>query len=833
MSLFSTFNVAKRGMQTHQTALEVTSHNMANADTDGYSMQRAEIKTTTPFGMPSLNSAAGPGQIGTGSEVTTVTRARDQYLDAQIRKETSTQGKYQSRETFLEEVQAMYNENSTTGLSSTMTAFWDAWNQLNSTPESSTARTQVANEGADLATAINHLYQQLSDLNANAASESKKECFDVASDLAQIKDLNAQIKAVTVSGMTPNDLMDKRDNLIDDLSAKFSIDVTNTDYNGVKITAKVNGQTTTIIDSNDSSGDLSMAYVSSINYYINSTGADANAYDTGDITVKTLDSNNLPSSIQYGVAPMDIDRDSSGKTNSIIVDGVKMYDYNDSGAPATANPNVGAVSFGDGTNVTANTTSRIRINDQVLRVDSTGKLTLDGSSDTLTADANGVVTDTTTGKVLFNGIKIPLDASASPANSKFQKSISVNGDILTISKGIDNPAINTLKLNGTEVKVDNNGVVTDKSTGKVLLNGMKINMDSYTNPTDFTGYQYMNNTMTLTEDSITHEFDSARLNSLGTQVYFDSSNNINVGSNKFSETLLDNSSNVSAEAVLNMNGDSNQVMKIENIPLNKLSTYTDSHTLMFNKANYESYRQGKAIFSAQYSFGASGMFDFQATNFDNGSLCGNDSVNEEVSKYQEQLNNLARTIAIAVNTIHSNDGQSINFFNSEAETSSEPAKVLSVNSNIISDNSKINAYKTIGGNTGNGERALLIQQLRNVRMDVLNVTDRSSFKKDVNLVMNTTSTMSMTSSPTGTTLDGYYNNTISTLGVDTQEAQRMVTNQQSLIDQLDTRKEGISGVSLDEEMTNMVQFEKGYQANAKMISTIDNLLDVVINGLIK
>jgi len=58
----------------------------------------------------------------------------------------------------------------------------------------------------------------------------------------------------------------------------------------------------------------------------------------------------------------------------------------------------------------------------------------------------------------------------------------------------------------------------------------------------------------------------------------------------------------------------------------------------------------------------------------------------------------------------------------------------------------------------------------------------------------------------------------------------MVKNQGALLAQLETRRESISGVSLDEEMT---QFQRSYEANAKMISVIDQLLDVVVNGLIK
>lgn len=100
--LFNTFNIVKRGMFAQQTALNVVSHNVANANTEGYSIQRADLKTTKPFGMPSLTTAAEPGQVGTGVEVASITRTRDEFLDYYVRKETSTLKRFESREYFYQ-----------------------------------------------------------------------------------------------------------------------------------------------------------------------------------------------------------------------------------------------------------------------------------------------------------------------------------------------------------------------------------------------------------------------------------------------------------------------------------------------------------------------------------------------------------------------------------------------------------------------------------------------------------------------------------------------------------------------------------------------------------
>ncbi len=121
--LFSTFNVATRGMSAQQKAIDVTSHNIANANTEGYSRQRATMETTRPFGMPTMNNAIGPGQLGTGVQISTITRIRDSFLDYQVRTENGTKGLYEGREKFLTEIESIMNEPSDTGISTLVERF--------------------------------------------------------------------------------------------------------------------------------------------------------------------------------------------------------------------------------------------------------------------------------------------------------------------------------------------------------------------------------------------------------------------------------------------------------------------------------------------------------------------------------------------------------------------------------------------------------------------------------------------------------------------------------------------------------------------------------------
>ncbi|MGM0370398.1 MAG: flagellar basal body rod C-terminal domain-containing protein, partial [Bacillota bacterium] len=81
------------------------------------------------------------------------------------------------------------------------------------------------------------------------------------------------------------------------------------------------------------------------------------------------------------------------------------------------------------------------------------------------------------------------------------------------------------------------------------------------------------------------------------------------------------------------------------------------------------------------------------------------------------------------------------------------------------------------------------------------------------------------------TFNDYYESNIAQLGVESQRAQRMVDNQDTLLDSLEQKQEKISGVSLDEEMSNMIKYQQAYNAGAKIVSTMDEMLSTTINGL--
>ncbi|MHB1419674.1 MAG: flagellar hook-associated protein FlgK [Bacillota bacterium] len=217
-SIFMGFNTAIRGMKAQQIALDVTGHNIANANTPGFSRQQAELATTPPFSAPTFGRNGTVGQIGTGVDVTEIKRVRDNFLDSQIRGEVSSLGYWENRQDVVSQVENIFPEPTDTGLNQLLGEFWDGWQELSKNAESSPARTILVEKAATLADAFRHTSKQLETLHNDLNQQLELKVKDVNSLGRQIADLNQQITNVKVSGDQPNDLMDRRDILLDQLS---------------------------------------------------------------------------------------------------------------------------------------------------------------------------------------------------------------------------------------------------------------------------------------------------------------------------------------------------------------------------------------------------------------------------------------------------------------------------------------------------------------------------------------------------------------------------------------------------------------------------------------
>jgi flagellar hook-associated protein 1 len=211
-------NTALSGLRTSQQMLDISAHNIANASTPGYSRQRAQIIASAPFSLPAFNRTGLPGQLGTGVQITSINRIRDAFIDAQINDQVATGGYWTARGDTLGAVESIFPEPSGSGLGTTLSRFWSAWEDLAADPSSSAARTSVLAEAQNLAARFVRDSGQLATAIADVDNQVRSGVGEVNDLASRIASLNKQIQGIVVSGDHANDLEDQRDQLLEQLN---------------------------------------------------------------------------------------------------------------------------------------------------------------------------------------------------------------------------------------------------------------------------------------------------------------------------------------------------------------------------------------------------------------------------------------------------------------------------------------------------------------------------------------------------------------------------------------------------------------------------------------
>jgi len=242
-STFFGLETAKRGLFASQTAIQTTSHNIANANTEGYTRQAVDFVASKPMETLGWQRSTSPGQIGTGVDYSNIRRLRDSYLDGQYRNQNQDYGDWTVQQSTYEKLEAIINEPSDTGIRTVMDNFWNSWQDLAAQPDNLTARSVVNERAAAMTDAFNDVASKLEDLKADLVDSIKiklgsadattlstngpENIGDVNTLLTQISKLNEQIYQVEAQGDHANDLRDQRDLLTDKLSGLIDITVKN------------------------------------------------------------------------------------------------------------------------------------------------------------------------------------------------------------------------------------------------------------------------------------------------------------------------------------------------------------------------------------------------------------------------------------------------------------------------------------------------------------------------------------------------------------------------------------------------------------------------------
>ncbi|MBE3589543.1 MAG: flagellar hook-associated protein FlgK [Firmicutes bacterium] len=213
-STFFGLETALRALEAQRGAVDVTAHNVANASTPGYRRQVARLQATPPYRPADMDGPTGAGSWGTGVAIVDISSARDAFLDRQVRAQSAWQGRYDAMDKALGEIEATLNEPSSTGLGSSLDAYWKAWQAVGDDPSNLAARQVLLQTAAALGEDFTHLDQQWISVRDDVDRQIQDQVAQLNRLAQQVAELNRDIAGVKAMGQNPNDLIDQRDDLL-------------------------------------------------------------------------------------------------------------------------------------------------------------------------------------------------------------------------------------------------------------------------------------------------------------------------------------------------------------------------------------------------------------------------------------------------------------------------------------------------------------------------------------------------------------------------------------------------------------------------------------------
>ena len=222
---FFGLEIGKTGLTTAQFGLDVTGHNIANLDTAGYTRQRIVSTAYDPFSTIGRFAPVGQGLVGGGVRVQILDQIRSAYLDRRFRTESGLHSYWETRSQSLSYIESFFdNVNEKTSINHSLSQFFESMTEIAKDPVSGAPRTLMQTTAMDLVQQLNMMYEGLVDFQKveNRAVETK--VGDINRMAKEIAALNVAIYTFEITGMIANDLRDKRNLMIDELSNYIDIE---------------------------------------------------------------------------------------------------------------------------------------------------------------------------------------------------------------------------------------------------------------------------------------------------------------------------------------------------------------------------------------------------------------------------------------------------------------------------------------------------------------------------------------------------------------------------------------------------------------------------------
>ncbi|MFZ1986935.1 MAG: flagellar hook-associated protein FlgK [Desulfatitalea sp.] len=210
--------IARNALFTQQKAIDITGNNIANVNTEGYSRQRLNMEQSEP--VRDQNSTMSTGVRADQK----IQRFYDEFINTQLNGENENLGRWEAQKTALEKIEVLFDEVSGFGLSSAMSDFWGAWQDVVNNPSGHVERTSLLSAGQYMSSTFNQLSTNISKAQDDINTNIVNIVDDINQIASQIAELNRKVTQVEVSGHNANDYRDERDLLVLNLSKLIDID---------------------------------------------------------------------------------------------------------------------------------------------------------------------------------------------------------------------------------------------------------------------------------------------------------------------------------------------------------------------------------------------------------------------------------------------------------------------------------------------------------------------------------------------------------------------------------------------------------------------------------
>jgi flagellar hook-associated protein 1 FlgK len=722
MAISSSLNIAQTGLWTNQKAIDVTSNNIANASNKDYTRQRIEISTLNSYSSKS-------GEIGIGVKIDKIVRIKNIFLFNRLTNTSSNLQSLSLQSQYLKEISTYFPDVEDKGIYKNLKDFFNAWQNLASNPNDSSAKVEVASKSKILTDSIQSVRNSIINIK-NEIKDSIQTKIDEVNNIAkEIASLNKKITSYEANNKNyANDLRDKRDKL--EKRLKELIDV--------KI------------------------------------------YKNGAQSFKTAGSSNIDYEKNYSIYisgyPLVDNSTYSQLTTSKHNQYIQINIQNGKNIDITKNIKTGEI--GGLLKIIGNESDKNGVIDNILTK-------LDAFASSLIKNVNSIYSEAAQKEVKTSTINIPVTISSDLAN----KPLSMLNNILThpIKNGklilniyddkgnfVKNISIDINKddsLNDVINKI-NNTIYNDNNSadyGADLVNGqLKFVKGSYDSNGNFTpNYPTEESSKILVKD------DGATLFSAMNEIEYLPLNQINttklplpIENGSFDLVIYNEKGDTIAKRTININTDSNdpKYSTIEGI-ISQINTPNIDDNSDNNSNN--------------------DVDDYYNASFINGEFI--------LSKKSDK------------NTYVGLDKDSAKFggaigFNKFFEGNN--AKNIDIKKELYETPSKIQANKT--PTSGDNKIANDILELQSKK---INFYENNKIENE--------------------TLFEYYRTTTSQIANETQNIESKKEVMQTLLLNISNEYYSISGVNIDEELINLEKYQRGYQANAKVLTTINQMLDAL------